>query len=97
MTVLLVSYDVREPGDSNKRDKLLETIKSYNERHVQVSESSYAIYTNESPRDVHGRLAMFIDRSRDTLAVIRLDKPYEMSSHSEELLRWMTHYLGHLS
>ncbi len=71
MAVLLVTYDLNKPGKDY--DDLLKTIKSHS--WARLSESSYAIQTNQGPQQVINKLKPFIDQN-DNLYVINLKKPY---------------------
>jgi hypothetical protein len=71
MAVLLVTYDLKKPGGDYSG--LLAKLKSYS--WARLSESSYAIQTNDSPQSVVNALKPFIDPN-DNLYVINLRKPY---------------------
>ncbi|BCK62648.1 hypothetical protein KAM338_42920 [Aeromonas caviae] len=71
MAVLLVTYDLNKPGKDY--NDLLKTIKSY--AWARLSESSYAIKTDQSPQQVFDKLKPFLDQN-DNLYVINLKKPY---------------------
>lgn len=72
MAALLVTYDLNKPGKDY--NDLLKTIKSY-DAWARLSESSYAISTDQSPQQVFDKLKQFIDQN-DNLYVINLKKPY---------------------
>lgn len=71
MAILLVTYDLNTPGQ--KREKLLATIKQY--AWAMLSESSYAIDTNRSSKEIYDSLFGIID-SNDQLFVIPLSRPW---------------------
>lgn len=71
MPILLVSYDLSRPG-SNRRG-LLEAIHNY--AWAQLSESSYALKTDQTPQQVFDTLRPFLNKS-DNLYVISLRRPY---------------------
>jgi CRISPR/Cas system-associated endoribonuclease Cas2 len=71
MAVLLITYDLNSPGQ--KHAKLLEKVKQYN--WARLSESSYAIETDESPQQVFDSLRPITDQN-DNLYVINLKRPY---------------------
>ncbi|WP_324007415.1 hypothetical protein [Aeromonas dhakensis] len=71
MAVLLVTYDLNKPGKDY--NDLLKIIKSY--AWARLSESSYAIKTDQSPQQVFDKLKPFLDQN-DNLYVINLKKPY---------------------
>jgi hypothetical protein len=60
MAVLLVTYDLKKPGGDYSG--LLAKLKSYS--WARLSESSYAIQTNDSPQSVFNVLKPFIDPQR---------------------------------
>lgn len=71
MGLLLVTYDL---NNEKKRPKIVDAIK--NPYHwARLSESSYGIWTSDTPDKVYNRLTQFID-SDDRLYVINLKKPY---------------------
>lgn len=71
MAVLLVTYDLNTPG-KNYED-VLKAIKNY--AWAQLSESSYAINTYDSPQQIFDKLKPLLDKN-DNLYVIPLKKPY---------------------
>lgn len=71
MAILLVTYDLSRPGSD--RRGLLETIHSY--AWAQLSESSYALKTEQTPQQVFDTLRPFLDPN-DNLYVINLKRPY---------------------
>lgn len=87
MAVLLVTYDLDKPGQNYK--DILEAIKSY--PWARLSESSYAIRTNQSPQDMFGRLKAFLD-GNDSLYVVTMKKPYA-GYGPKEVIEWLDGYL----
>jgi hypothetical protein len=71
MPFLLVTYDLNNPGKDY--NDLLKTIDCYS--WARLSESSYAIKTEQSPQQVFDRLKPFLDQN-DYLYVINLKMPY---------------------
>lgn len=71
MAVLLVTYDLNKPGKDY--NDLLKTIKAYG--WARLSESSYAIKTEQTPQQVFDILKPYLDQN-DNLYVITLKKPY---------------------
>lgn len=71
MAILLVSYDLSRPGSDHRR--LLKTIQGY--AWAQLSESSYALKTEQTPQQVFDILRPFLN-SNDNLYVINLKRPY---------------------
>lgn len=70
MSVLLVTYDLLKRGQNY--DGFHKVIKSYEWK--QLSESSYAIKTGETPQMVFNKLAPYMD-ANDHVYVINLRKP----------------------
>jgi len=88
MNVYIVTYDLNR---EIVRPNILGAIRKYN--WAKLSESSYAIETHETPRDVFNALKAAID-ANDTIYVIPLQKPYagfgpaEVNRWLEEKLPW---------
>jgi hypothetical protein len=71
MAVLLVTYDLNKP-DKDYSD-VLKTIKSYS--WARLSESSYAISTNQTAQQAYDRISQYLDKN-DVLYVINMKRPY---------------------
>lgn len=71
MAVLLVTYDLKKPGQDYS--DLLKKIKSHS--WARLSESSYAIKTEKSPEDIYNELKPYLD-ANDHIYIISLKKPY---------------------
>lgn len=71
MTVFLIAYDLKSPGQ--KHSALLSEIKKY--PWARLSESSYAINTNETCLDVFNKMRLFLD-GNDNIYVVPLCQPY---------------------
>ena len=71
MAILLVTYDLMKPGQDYS--DLLKSIKSY--PWAKLSESSYAIDTAKTPKQIYDELRSSIDQN-DHLFVITLSRPY---------------------
>lgn len=71
MAILLITYDLKKPGQDYK--DFLALIRNY--PYARLSESSYAIETNEAPKDVYNILAPHMDNN-DQLYVVTLHSPY---------------------
>jgi hypothetical protein len=84
MAVLLITYDLRTPGQ-NYPD-LLKYIKSF--AFARLSESSYAIETNLSPDTVQARVRQLID-ANDHVYVVNLKRPYS-GFGPKEVNDWLT-------
>ena len=83
MAALLITYDLNSPGQNHK--EVLEKIKTY--PWVKLSESSYAIKTNETPQDVYSLFQSLLD-SNDNLLIITLTNPW-YGKASQEVLNWL--------
>jgi hypothetical protein len=71
MSILLVTYDLNKAGQDY--DGFYKIIKSFN--YTKLSESSYAIQTDETPAKLYEKLFPHIDKN-DHFYVITLKKPY---------------------
>jgi hypothetical protein len=71
MAVLLITYDLKRPGQAY--DSMMAYIKQHS--WARLSESSYAIETNTSPEVVNSRIRQITD-SNDNVYVITLTRPY---------------------
>lgn len=71
MAILLVTYDLNKPGQDYS--DFHKTIKAYN--WAKLSESSYAIETNENPQSIYNKLVPHMDKNNQVY-VITLKSPY---------------------
>lgn len=83
MAVLLVTYDLKKPGQDYS--DLLKAIKSFS--WARLSESSYAIQTDASAVNVYNVLRPFMD-GNDTLYIINMTKPW-MGFGPKEVNEWL--------
>lgn len=72
MSVLLITYDLNKPGPDC--EKILEFIKS-SSASAKLSESSYAIQTDETPESIFKQLSPFLSEN-NKLFVVNLTRPY---------------------
>jgi hypothetical protein len=72
MSLLLVAYDLNKPEQDHS--DLLEQIEKYS--NVRLTESSFAIITDKTPRAICEEFNKFIDKN-DNLYVITLRRPYD--------------------
>ncbi len=70
MAVLLVTYDLNK---ETVRPKIVDEVKKTS--WAKLSESSYAIDTNETPQAVYNRFQYLLDEN-DNFYVITLKRPY---------------------
>lgn len=89
MATLLISYDLNKPGKDY--NDLLKTIKSY--AWARLSESSYAIKTDQTPSQTFNKLKPYLDQN-DTLYVINLKKPYS-GQGPNDVNDWLENNLPH--
>lgn len=71
MSVLLVTYDLKKPGQDYT--DFLAIIRKYT--FARLSESCYAVITNETPQGVYNNLTPHMDKN-DQLYVVTLQSPY---------------------
>lgn len=84
MAARMISCDLRNPGKADYAG-LLAVIQGYD--HVRLSESCYAVASDEYPKDIFERLEPFIDED-DNLAVIALSRFY-VAHHDKAVLEWL--------
>lgn len=84
MAARIVSYHLKSPEKADY-EAFARVIQSYD--YVQLSETSYAIATDEYPKDIFARLEPFIDED-DCLVVIALTRFY-MAHHDTAVLEWL--------
>jgi len=87
MAVLLVTYDLRKPGQDY--DDLYKAIKSY--PWARLSESSYAVDTTEPPDTLFRELRNHMD-SNDQLYIINLTRPYS-GFGPQDVNNWLEQHL----
>lgn len=83
MSVLLITYDLNKPGQDYA--DLYKQMKQF--AWAKLSESSYAVETDLSPKQMYDLLAPYLD-STDTLFVITLNRPY-YGQGSKEVIAWL--------
>jgi CRISPR-associated endonuclease Cas2 len=86
MAILLVTYDLNE--ERKKRGDYTELLKEI-KKHAwaRLSESSYAIETLETPKQIYDKLKRHTD-SNDYLLVITLTRPWH-GLQSRAVLDWL--------
>jgi hypothetical protein len=87
MPVYLVTYDLNK---ETKRPNITGKIKEYG-YWAKLSESSYAIKTEQTPQQVYNVLQPLLD-SNDTLYVITLKRPH-YGQGSKEVNQWLENNL----
>jgi hypothetical protein len=87
MSVLLVTYDLKKPGQDYT--DFLNVVRSNG--WARLSESSYAVDTNESPSSLHNKLRQHLD-ANDQLYIITLKKPHS-GYGPKEANEWLDQHL----
>jgi hypothetical protein len=87
MAALLVTYDLKKPGQNYKDFHAL--IKAY--AWARLSESSYAIATTEQPKTVYDRLAPHLDNN-DQLFVMILGQNWQ-GLGPQDVHTWLKQHL----
>ena len=85
MSVRIITYDLNKEPNSEAYKEILKIIKSY--AFAKLSESSYAIETDETPLNLYEKLKPYLDNN-DCLLVLKLTKPY-YGQHKQEVLDWL--------
>jgi hypothetical protein len=86
MTVLLVTYDLDRERSSQDYESILKVIKR-EKNWARLSESSYAVKTDRTPRALYEELEQFLDEG-DKLLVFTLTKPY-YGRHAPKIIDWL--------
>ncbi len=84
MEVLLINYDL---NFEIRRPPIVERIRKLYPDNKRISESSYAIYTNDSPETVYDKFKDLID-SNDNCMVFTLRRPYA-GWHRTPVIEWL--------
>lgn len=84
MAARLISYHLKNP-EKGDYENFARVIQAYD--YVQLSETSYAVATDEYPKDIFARLEPYIDED-DCLVVIALTRFY-MAHHGKDVLEWL--------
>lgn len=84
MAARLISYHLENPEKANY-EAFAQVIQSYD--YVEISETCYAIATDDYPKDIFEKLEPFI-AADDSLVVIALTRFY-MAHHDKEVLDWL--------
>ncbi len=87
MAVLLVTYDLKKPGQDYT--DFLKLIRQY--PYARLSESSYAVETNETPVQVYNKLIPHMDKN-DQIYVVTLRSPY-WGLGPQDVNNWMSQRL----
>lgn len=85
MAARIITYELKNPSEQTDYAAFHNLIKAYD--HVALSDSSYAIATDEYPKDIFQKLFPLID-AEDSLTVIALVRFY-MAHHDKAVLQWL--------
>ena len=85
MAARIITYELKNPSDKTDYAAFHNVVKAYD--HIALSDSSYAIATDEYPKDIFEKLFPLID-SEDSLTVIALVRFY-MAHHDKAVLQWL--------
>ncbi|MDH0892900.1 MULTISPECIES: hypothetical protein [unclassified Pseudomonas] len=88
MAIYLITYDLNNPGQ--KHNQVLTAIKEF-PAWARLSESSYAVDSTSTSKQIFDYLAVHIDKN-DTLLVITLSLPY-YGQASKEVIDWLSNGL----
>ncbi len=83
MAVRLIAYDLNKPRQN--RAKVLKKIKTYS--WAMLSESSYAVRTNEVPSTIVNKFEPLLD-DNDSFLVLTLTQPYQGQA-DEGVVDWL--------
>lgn len=89
MAARIVTFELNHPSDKTDYAAFHEAVTSYD--HVALSDSSYAIATDEYPKDIFQKLFPLID-PEDSLTVIALVRFY-MAHHDKAVLDWLDRHV----
>ena len=84
MPVRLITYDLNKPGQNHS--KVLARIKEYGSW-AKLSESSYAVETNETPQSIYAAFSSVKDKN-DDFEVITLTSPWDGQA-SKDVIDWL--------
>lgn len=87
MSVLLITYD--NSGIKSSVDPVLNLVQGY--QHVQLSDSSYAIETDEKTRTVFNKIMPYLTKSAH-LFVVTLVKPFSGPA-LQHVSEWLAKHL----
>jgi len=85
MAARIITYELKNPSEKTDYETFHNVVKSYD--HIVLSDTSYAIATDEYPKDIFEKLFPLID-SEDSLTVIALVRFY-MAHHDKAVLQWL--------
>jgi len=78
----ILTYDLNKETTSKDYDGFYKIIKGYN--WVELSESSYALDTSDTPETIYNKLKPYIDNN-DNVLIFTLTKPYAGQASSKAI------------
>lgn len=85
MAVRIITYDLDKETTSQDYKDIIAWIK--NRSWARLSESSYAIDTQDSPQTIYNALKPYLDDG-DHLLILTLTRPY-YGIHSKDVIDWL--------
>ncbi|WP_146127901.1 hypothetical protein [Burkholderia gladioli] len=92
MNVLIVTYDLVRQANSDAYASILNIIKS-EKSWAKLSESSYAMHTNMTPKMVYEKAKPYLDE-KDNFMIFTLTSPY-FGRNSKEVIDWLQAKINH--
>lgn len=85
MAARLITYHLKSDPSKTDYEGFARILQEY--EYIQLSETAYAVATDEYPKDIFAKLEPFIDPD-DCLVVIALSRFY-MAHHDKGVLEWL--------
>jgi len=85
MAARLITYHLKSDPSKTDYEGFANVLQTYD--YIQLSETSYAIASDEYPKEIFQKLEPFIDPD-DCLVVIALSRFY-MAHHNQDVLAWL--------
>ena len=89
MALRLLSYDLNQEKTKEDYEGFYSVIKSYS--YARLSESSYALDTEDQPETIYALLEPYID-DNDNVMILTLSKPY-YGFHRQPVIDWLQAHL----
>ena len=85
MAARLITYHLENGSSTTDFEGFARVLQEYD--FIQLSETVFAVATDEYPKDIYAKLEPFIDQD-DSLVVIALSRFY-MAHHNKGVLEWL--------
>ena len=85
MAARLITYHLESNSSTTDIESFSRVLQEYD--FIRLSETVYAVATDEYPKDIYEKLEPFIDQE-DSLVVIALSRFY-MAHHNKGVLAWL--------